>query len=515
MTTTAQPSPPTELRAKLAQLMCVRIGSNLSPIRTVEEDEAAIRDLVERHPIGGLLLFNGCWPETPAVLARLQDASRYPLLVCADVERGVGQQVRGLPMFPHAMAFDQLGDEAESAVEKFAQIMAREARACGIQVALAPVADVNSDPRNPIIATRAFSQDPARAARLAAAFVRTAESAGLLTCAKHFPGHGNTHQDSHESLPIVDRSRAELEACDLPPFRAAIAAGTSFVMSAHVAYPQLDATGCPATLSAPIMTDLLGREHGFQGVVCCDSLLMAGVRDRFETEGELALATLRAGVDYLLDVADVDAAVDYLIAAVERGELAESRVDEALARLWQVKRGLASGGNGLSPDQIANADTSAAGVARRAVTVLDGVHVPLDTARPLTCVIVGPAQPYRRPEDNVFEAALRRHFADLSYAEIVPEADAELMAAVTRQAVAAEQLVIAIVVKPAAWHRFGLTAGQVQLVQTCTGERPTVVASLGVPQVLDRFPAATARLCTFSDVPVSLRALANVLAGVP
>jgi beta-glucosidase-like glycosyl hydrolase len=415
------------------------------------------------------------------------------------------------------MAFDQLGDDAEQAVDQFARITARQARASGIHVSFAPVADVNTDPRNPIIATRAFSNNPARAAQLAATYVRAAEAEGLLTSAKHFPGHGNTHQDSHDALPVVDRSRDELDRCDLEPFRACIAVGTSIVMTAHVAYPQLDPSGLPATLSRAITTDLLRGELGFTGAVCSDSLLMAGVRERFDSEGELVLAALLAGVDMLLDVADVDAAVDYLARAVERGDLPETRVDEALARGWQIKRhhGMAD----HEPDAMANAESAAAqaaaSVARAAVTIVDGEHLPLDTTQPLTCLLVGPVQSYRRPEDDVLRAALGRYFHEIAYTEVEPDVPADQLDALLAEAVAAEQLVIAIIVKPAAWHRFGLTEGQQRLVQSCIDRRSTVVASLGVPQVLDGYPAATARLCTFSDVPFSQRALADVLAGVP
>ena len=168
------------LRDKLAQLMVVRVGSNLPPVRTVDQDARRVAELLEAEALGGLLLFNGSWESTPAVIADLQAASRYPLLVTSDLERGAGQQLHGLPLFPHAMAFDAAGDEAEALVEEFARLTSLAMRAAGVHVNYAPVADVHSEPRNPIIATRAFSTHPQRAAELAAAFIRGTHAGGGL-----------------------------------------------------------------------------------------------------------------------------------------------------------------------------------------------------------------------------------------------------------------------------------------------------------------------------------------------
>ena len=216
---------PTAVRDQLAQLLVVRIGSNLPPVRTVDEDAQRMAELQAACPVGGLLLFNG-GASTRATLDQLQRGSAIPLLVAADVERGVGQQVRGSALFPHAMAFGRLASDAAAAVSRFAQFTAQEARAAGIHIAMAPVADVSTNPRNPIISIRAFSEDARSAAELVASYVASAESAGLLTTAKHFPGHGDTQHDSHDSLPVVNKSLDELRECELLPFGAAIDAGS-------------------------------------------------------------------------------------------------------------------------------------------------------------------------------------------------------------------------------------------------------------------------------------------------
>ncbi len=184
-------APELSLREKISQLVFVRVGSNMPPVRTVEQDEERVLGLLEKCPVGGLLLFNGGL-QAKKSLERLQAASSIPMLVGSDIERGVGQQVRGCTVFPHAAALDKLGSDAESFVADYARTLALEARDVGIHITFAPVADVNSNWRNPIINTRAFSEDTERAASLTRAYVASAETAGLYTTAKHFPGHGDT-----------------------------------------------------------------------------------------------------------------------------------------------------------------------------------------------------------------------------------------------------------------------------------------------------------------------------------
>src|SRR3954467_15592643 len=216
------------LREKIAQLILARIGSNMPPVCRVDADEERVRRLLDDCPLGGLLLFNG-GPDAAKSLERLQSNSAVPLLVGSDIERGVGQQVPGYTLFPHAMAFDRLGADAMAGVSEFARATAREAREVGIHITFAPVADVSTNPRNPLINTRAFSDDVSRATELTRAFVVSAEAAGLRTAAKHFPGHGDTEKDSHDSLPTIDPPRRALEARELLPFRAAIDAGCSLM----------------------------------------------------------------------------------------------------------------------------------------------------------------------------------------------------------------------------------------------------------------------------------------------
>lgn len=214
------------------------------------------------------------------------------------------------------------------------QAMGSELASAGIDIDFAPVLDVHSNPRNPIIGERAFAREPDRAAALAIAFMRGLHAGGVLSCGKHFPGHGDTDRDSHAELPRVERSRAGLEAVELKPFRAAVAAGVPILMTAHVLYPALDPLR-PATLSRPILRDLLRREIGFRGVVVSDDLEMGAISAQ-ATVPEAAVEALRAGVDWLLVCNDLQqslAAADRVRVAVERGELAVEDLEAAARRI--------------------------------------------------------------------------------------------------------------------------------------------------------------------------------------
>ncbi len=506
-----------------------RIGSNMPPPVTVAEDAARVEALLARCPLGGLVLFNGQMPETAQVLARLQAQSAYPLLVAADIERGVGQQVRGATVFPHAMAFAALDAEAEAAVEAAARVTAREALACGLHLTFGPVADVNRDRRNPIIATRAFGTEPDGVARLVRAYIRGCHAEGLLATAKHFPGHGATSQDSHEALPTVADPRDVLDRTDLLPFRAAVEAGVDAVMTAHVAFPALDPTRQPATASPPILNDVLRADLGFGGPAITDSLLMGAIRAAPGAEGAQAATLVQAGIDILLDVPDPEAAVEGLVQAVAAGRLAEARLDEACDRVWALKQHLIhrfgpavfrEPARFFSPGAVGNAENQAfAGdVARRAVSVRGETGLlPLDPVRAaaegLVAVLIKPHRTRLDPPEEPLGEALRAVYPGVWYQEVGPEAGEAVFRDVLARAATARHIVVAMIVKPAAWQAFGLLPAQQQFVEALAASRPVVLASLGSPYALDAFSQDGPQLCTYSDVAVSQRALVAALAG--
>ena len=511
----------TSIREKIAGLIILRLGSNMVPPRSAEEDAQAVKALLDRHSFGGLILFNGRWPETRQTLTDLQRRSGHGLLVMTDMERGLGQQVAGATVFPHLRAFGELGNGGEAAVREFARIGAQEALACGVHVAFAPVADVSRNPQNPIISTRAFGENTQTVERLVRTYIEAVRETGLLTTAKHFPGHGNTHEDSHLVTPVVHDSFEELSTHDIPPFRAAVDAGVDLIMTAHVSYPALDAAGSPATRSHPILHDLLRNWLGFDGAVITDSLHMAGILDAGRTEADVAVDMLNAGVDLFLDLRDPEAVVEGVARAVGEGLLDEATVDRSLARAERLRKRLRArfGENvfvdpslAFSPDVVSSEEHQAVArrIARSAVKIVEGTVPEIDTGVGLLAVLIEPATTDAAAEAS-FENALAEHFPDAVFQRI--EGDLASAGTIRKAVQTAERLLVAIVVKPAAWHSFGLSDEQRAFVQDLIHQKPAVLAALGSPRGLDGFAGAEAQLCTYSDVPASRWALMEFLAS--
>ncbi|MQA25067.1 MAG: glycoside hydrolase family 3 protein [Micromonosporaceae bacterium] len=322
------------------------------------------KQIIEKYAPGGLIYFG--WShnlEQPRQVATLSNgvqraslsrpgSARTPLLVAIDQEHGVVLRL-GPPvtMFPGAMGLGA-GRDPDTAYGA-AKITGDELRALGISQNYAPVADVNVNPLNPVIGVRSFGSEPDLVAELTAAQVRGFQrGAGVMTATKHFPGHGDTADDSHTGLPVIDHTEAEWEQIDAPPFRAAIQAGTDTIMTAHIVVPSLDPAEDPATLSRPILTGILRERLGYTGVVVTDALTMAGVRTKYGDDRVPVLA-LKAGADMLLMPPLPDVAFGGVMAALRSGELTEERLDVSLRRVLALKwdRGLVDDPY-VNPDKI-------------------------------------------------------------------------------------------------------------------------------------------------------------------
>jgi beta-N-acetylhexosaminidase len=522
-------SPPERLKDRISQLIFPRLGSNMSPNISVEDDAARIEQLLDEYPVGGLCLFNGDRIRTPQTLTRLQSRSRFPLLIGTDMERGLGQQLRGATVFPHAMAFQATGEgEDENLLEQSARAAAREALAAGLHISFSPVADINSNPRNPIISTRAYGSTPQTVSRLLKAYIRGSGGEGLFTTAKHFPGHGDTDVDSHEALPVVTRSRAEMEGLELAPFREAVNAGVSLMMTAHVSYPGLDSSGVEATRSKPILTDLLRQDLGFRGAVISDSLLMAGADHEGEHPGEMAATLLRAGVDILLDIKDVGAVVDYLVNLVETGKLDKKVIDTALQRVWSLKaRFAARFGPGAfidpslaQPYSIIGCDAHRAlamEVAEKSIQVAIGKEQDLVLRKPglgqygTACILVRPHTTYNDPTAAPLERAFLGSFTDGAFFQVLPDTQDNELEDLMEKLDSFANVIVAVVVKPAAWHKFGLLPGQAAFVRDVSTKFPIFLVALGSPIVLADFDKIQVGICAYSDVEPTMLALVKYL----
>ncbi|UCF21061.1 MAG: hypothetical protein JSU87_06650 [Gemmatimonadota bacterium] len=286
--------------------------------------------------VGGFVVFGGSVTGMRELVGRARDHAGRALLFAADLERGAGQQLAEATPLPPAAALARLDD---AALLGAARLTAQEAAAAGIGWVLAPVADLDVEPANPIVGTRSFGADAAAVADRVRAWIVAAQSEGVLACAKHFPGHGRTTSDSHAGLPVVPAPRETL-AADLIPFEAAISVGVGSIMMAHVSYPALDSSGTPASLSPRIIA-YLRDALGYDGLIASDALIMEAVAQAGRSEREAAVQAVRAGCDALLYPGSVDATVAALEGALRSGDLTAERIAQALVRVEQAAYGSA------------------------------------------------------------------------------------------------------------------------------------------------------------------------------
>ncbi len=507
------------LREKVGQLIQVQVpGKDLTP---------EVADFFRRHAIGGAIFFRDN-VDTPAqvaqYVARLQALAPagLPLLLGVDQEGGaVTVLQRDAAPAPAPMALGALGEPALAG--QAAVIIARDLREAGFNLVYAPVADVNLNPRNPIIGERSFGSDPHQVAAFVAAQVGGFQAEGVAACAKHFPGHGDTEVDSHLNLPTVSHPRARLEEAELVPFRAAIAAGAAALMTAHITYPALDAGGLPATLSRPILTGLLRERLGFTGLCITDSMTMHAIA-RYTGSTAAAAMAIAAGADMVLACGTLEQARrmwEGVYAAAESGRIPRARLDEAVTRVAVAKAKWArqTTGQGWRPRSAAAraADHAAAWeLAARAVTVIrDDAHLlPLALNPGARLAIVAPelAEPPQllgaaRPLAHLTAAA--REFGltvDPVAVGLAPDA-AEIAAAVQAAGQATAVLLCTCARGP-------LPPAQKALAEALLAMgTPVAVAAIWGPYHVYDLPAAPTFLCTYGTQEPALHALVAVLTG--
>jgi beta-N-acetylhexosaminidase len=332
---------------KVGQLFMVWVRAQF--LNQDSETYTQLREVIDKYhvgsfamtvPVDGPFLIKSEPYEAAMLLNRLQQDSKLPLLFAADFERGLTMRLNGPTIFPHAMAFGAAGKPEYA--EAFGRITAEEARAVGIHWNFFPVADVNSNPVNPVINTRSFGEDPQQVGDLVAAYIKGAHEGGMLATAKHFPGHGDTATDSHLGVARVNGDMAHLKSIELPPFQKAIDSGVDSIMVAHVSVPALEPDpNRVATISSAVVTDLLKKQMKFKGIVTTDALDMAGLTRLFASDvGRAAVEAFKAGNDLLLIPADLEASYKAMVKAVESGEISSTRLDDSVLKILKTKAAL-------------------------------------------------------------------------------------------------------------------------------------------------------------------------------
>jgi beta-N-acetylhexosaminidase len=543
------------LEEKIGQLFMMQIRVQF--MNVASPDYLQLRDTIRKYHLGSLVMTVRWEPpflyksqpyEAAVLLNRLQQDSRLPLLIAADFERGLSMRLNGATEFPHAMAFGAAGDKAY--VEAFGRITAQESRAIGVHWNFFPVADVNSNPANPIINTRSFGEDPQQAGDLVAAYIRAARENGMLTTAKHFPGHGDTTTDSHLGLAVVTGDKARIDSVELPPFREAIAAGVDAVMVAHVTVAALDPQpNQVATTSPAIINGLLKEELGFQGIVVTDALDMAGLTNLYANDiGRAAVDAFEAGNDLLIMPADLDASYNAMLQAVRSGEISKAQIDASVLKILKAKASLKLHRNRLVDldyvsDVVGKPENIALGqqVADAAVTLVrdNGKVLPLKTMG-----TAKPGLPYQRMEEihnntvavifsddiradagRTLERELRDRIPDMDVIEV----DSHIASAMSDDAIKAvsqaNTVIAAVYVVPVAGKIAAGADGLVNSVAVADANavllrrildqaaEKTVMLAMGNPYVAEDFPAAQNYICTFSNVGVSEVSVVKALFG--
>ncbi len=513
------------LREKVGQLFVVEVygqdAGTVSPANRTLYGVDTPAEVIAKYRPGGVIYFdarrgpdNVRNPRQIATLsnglqaAALRGRHGIPLLISTDQEGGsvVFRLTAPATAMPGAMALGAGRSTADA--HRSAEVIGTELAAVGINQNYAPVADVNVNPANPVIGVRSPGADPALVSQMVSAQVNGYHAGGVAAVAKHFPGHGDTAVDSHLGLPEVTHTRAELDAIDLPPFRAAIAEGVDTIMSAHVVLRSVDPTGAPATMSRPILTGLLRDELGYDGLIVTDALDMGGATADYPPD-VAPVAAFQAGADQLVLAPQMDVAFAAVLDAVRNREISMRRLNESVYRILRLKMA-----RGLFADPFVDVDRAEEvvgapahrrdeqAITDRTITLVrnDAGLLPLSAA-PRTVLVTG----WGATTTSTLGAAIGRR----GHTVTVRETGTAPSPATIEQAVAAARDSDLVVVST-----MNASAAQQALVAAllATG-RPVVVAGVRNPYDIAALPGAPTYLATYGYTAAQLESLTRVLFG--
>jgi beta-N-acetylhexosaminidase len=516
------------LRDEVAQMVMVPFTGR--PLNTRSREFRKMADLVRREHVGGMILVNVTQGrlvqkadplEAAQFIDSMQTLARVPLLISGDLERGASMRLEGTTVFPHAMAFTAGSDPAAARFE--GEVTAREARAIGINWVFYPVADVNSNPDNPIINIRSFGENPEEVGKFVEAFIDGAHSVTsnyVITTAKHFPGHGDTATDTHLNLGTINSDLNHLQTIEFAPFRAAIAAGVDSIMTAHLAVPALEAADIPATLSPAILTGTLREQLAFKGIVVTDALEMGGIAKGFNV-AEASVRAVKAGADVLLMPRDPVAAINAVVAAVARKEISRKRIQASVVRLLQAKVKVDLDLNRRIdlkkisdvvdlPENAARAEA----IAAHAVTLVrnEGKMIPL--AKNAKACFVAMVESHNGQQGDQFADQLRQIAPGAPLFSIAPDQVKDTSPTILSSP--CDAYVVAAWVSVAGYRGNVALGGDFPdlLNSIIATNKPVALISLGNPYIVRSFPDVKAYMATFSTVPPSEAAAVKALFGL-
>ncbi len=500
------------IEEKVGQLLIVGIGG--------KQVSQVARAHITKRFAGGIILF-GRNIQSPQQVARLtmalqqvaqQTPNAIPLFIALDQEGGIVARLKkGVTVFPGNLALG--ATRSERLAEKAGEITAIELAAVGVNLNFAPVMDINTNPRNPVIGVRAYGESPMLVSQLGTAYIRGLQANGVLATAKHFPGHGDTHLDSHKKLPTVRHDKERMDTVELAPFRAAIRARVAAIMSAHILYPLLDAD-TPATLSHRILTGVLREQLGFEGLIITDDLEMQAIDAHYQT-GNAAVMAIQAGADIVMvpwTLKKQQQAYNALRNAVTRGDISRNRLNESVRRILKAKSefgmfkpragGTISARDLGNPRHLEIAQT----IATQAITVVKNSDaiLPLNAESRKPVMLISASRLFA----NAF---LKAHTdtAHISHVKIPKQLDAaQLLPQLMRQQPSVIVAGITNAQQAELMHQLAQNTQNTQDTLT-----PIVVVSLASPYLLGHCPDVAAALAAYDGNYYSALAAVEVIFG--
>lgn len=492
--------------------------------------------LIRQYHVGGFILAGGTISDIALMTNSLQQESKIPLLINADLEGGLGfgcpwryDRGRG-PELPRYISGGGTAFTSMMAVGatqdpqygyEVGRITALEARAVGIHWTNSPVSDVNTNPHNPIVNTRSFGEDPAKVATFVEAYVRGLQAGRVISSLKHFPGHGDTEEDSHMQLPVLQADEERLMSTELVPFKAGIRAGAKAVMTAHIALPKIDPSGRPSTLSRPVVTGILREKLGFDGIVITDGMTMQGVTDHFPAN-EAAVLAIEAGDDCVLVPDNLEQAYDGLLTAVRSGRISGQRLDESVRRILAAKSWVGIDRSRLVevfaiPQVVGSpaSDSIAQMISDNAVTLLRNKGSLTPLRRPAKILIITLTNEYNIQAGEELRRILGTRHSRTALAHLFDGSGREEVRTVMEDGNSSDVIVLAAYLSIGAWKgTLGLSPHLTDILLSVSKLRkPVISVAFGDPYVLARIPDTDAVMTAYAGGRRAERSVAAALLG--
>lgn len=499
---------------RIAQLIMIRAHSNLGQ----DHIDKVVND-IQNNKVGGLIFFQGGPVRQAELTNYYQSISKVPMLVAIDGEWGLGMRLDSVISLPRNLMIGALQDS--TLAYEAGRLMANQCKRLGIHIDFAPDVDVNNNPNNPVINDRSFGENKYQVARMGVAMIKGMQDAGVMACAKHFPGHGDTDVDSHLDLPTIAKTREQLDSLELYPFREAIAAGVGSIMVAHLYVPAIDKKpNTPTSISSNTITRLLKDELGFKGLVVTDALEMKGIA-KFYSDGEESLRSLLAGNDLMILPSTAKGSVDAIMRGIKRGQISWEEVNRRVKKVLIAKYNLGLGNSqvintaNLADDLNTQSDSLRRHIAQQAITLLNNNNrlIPFQPfpvrKQKLAVVAVGAdasntfvqAIKAYRPDADVFIFTSRQ-----SIHEVAP-----LMNRLQRDYKAVIIGLHNYNRRPA--NSFGISVAEKVLIRQLQQELPTVTVAFGNPYAIQYFCEAPTVVAAYEDDDITQKAAVELLFG--